>query len=407
LEAIVQLIRRWGNFGRKVLNRVRRNSFVQEKLDRIDAEIIDLDRPETYKRAKSDISHLACLRKRTSTALMSPSVIWGPYPAAFSENHRARLEPLPGLNLVELRNARLVPPGLAVTHAGQMVFSCRQFSPATIRQQWLKGMPAGQFPSTGKHDGSRPLVCLVRPGDHIFGHWLVDLLPIAWLAEKERPGEMNFLLSTEAPLFAIQLLRYLGIAENRLLRWDRKQGALDVPCLWMISPLRFNQFSHPMLKDFALDIREKLFPEMSRIETHRRIWISRRAWHAEKGKNFRVLTNAGEIEDAAKNFGFHCVQPEILSFPDQVALFANAECVAGEDGSALHMSLFAHSNLRVGNFRSDANGSLIQGSLCGVTGQPISYVFGVAVDKQTKGRSANFSIDLADAEKLFASMTSA
>ena len=39
--------------------------------------------------------------------------------------------------------------------------------------------------------------------------------------------------------------------------------------------------------------------------------------------------------------GFELVQPEELSFPEQVELFRSASCVLGEHGSGVHAAVFA------------------------------------------------------------------
>ncbi len=39
--------------------------------------------------------------------------------------------------------------------------------------------------------------------------------------------------------------------------------------------------------------------------------------------------------------GFEIVQPENLSFPDQVELLRSASCILGEHGSGMHSAVFA------------------------------------------------------------------
>ena len=43
-----------------------------------------------------------------------------------------------------------------------------------------------------------------------------------------------------------------------------------------------------------------------------------------------------------KSRGFEIVQPELLSFPEQVELFRSASCVLGEHGSGMHAAVFAN-----------------------------------------------------------------
>jgi hypothetical protein len=47
------------------------------------------------------------------------------------------------------------------------------------------------------------------------------------------------------------------------------------------------------------------------------------------------------MEQMAIARGFEIVQPEELSFPEQVELFRSASCILGEHGSGMHATVFA------------------------------------------------------------------
>ena len=47
------------------------------------------------------------------------------------------------------------------------------------------------------------------------------------------------------------------------------------------------------------------------------------------------------MEQMAISRGFEIVQPETLSFSDQVELFRSAGCILGEHGSGMHGAVFA------------------------------------------------------------------
>ena len=63
----------------------------------------------------------------------------------------------------------------------------------------------------------------------------------------------------------------------------------------------------------------------------------------EKPSHFRKMSNKLEIESIASDHGLHLISPELLSIPEQIALFSDARLVVGEFGSAMHNALFSPS----------------------------------------------------------------
>ncbi|MGE0362182.1 MAG: DUF563 domain-containing protein [Vicinamibacterales bacterium] len=68
----------------------------------------------------------------------------------------------------------------------------------------------------------------------------------------------------------------------------------------------------------------------------RRLYISRAA------TRHRQILNEDELTDSLQEFGFEIVQPEALSFDEQVRLFAAATIIVGSRGAALTNMIFAH-----------------------------------------------------------------
>lgn len=67
----------------------------------------------------------------------------------------------------------------------------------------------------------------------------------------------------------------------------------------------------------------------------RRLYISRAA------TRHRQIVNEDALTDSLKQFGFEIVQPEVLSFDEQVRLFAAATVIVGSRGAALTNMIFA------------------------------------------------------------------
>jgi capsular polysaccharide biosynthesis protein len=75
-----------------------------------------------------------------------------------------------------------------------------------------------------------------------------------------------------------------------------------------------------------------------------RIYLSRRSF---VGGSHRLLENEEELEAMLERHGFEIVTPETLPIADQIRLIANAEYVAGVDGSALHLCGFMRRGAKV------------------------------------------------------------
>lgn len=52
------------------------------------------------------------------------------------------------------------------------------------------------------------------------------------------------------------------------------------------------------------------------------------------------FANEAAVEDILARAGWRIVHPELLSFREQVAIFASSATVAGIEGSALHTAIF-------------------------------------------------------------------
>ena len=94
--------------------------------------------------------------------------------------------------------------------------------------------------------------------------------------------------------------------------------------------------------------------------TGERLFLSRR--HLDS----RRVTNIADIEAEFVRAGYRVLYPETLGLPDQIAQICGASAIAGENGSALHWSLYSQHIQRV-----DALGwSLpLQRGICALRGQ--------------------------------------
>ena len=78
----------------------------------------------------------------------------------------------------------------------------------------------------------------------------------------------------------------------------------------------------------------------------RKIAVSRRGW--TNSVNLRRLINTNRMERMLVDQGFEIHQPHTMSLADQRNLFHDADVIVGEDGSALHNTIYSRPGTRIG-----------------------------------------------------------
>jgi hypothetical protein len=218
---------------------------------------------------------------------------------------------------------------------------------------------------------------LARPGDNIYGHWLLDIFPLVWLTMVCAGLRVRYILRTTPPEYAIAWLQATGASTADFIFYDPEAEILEVERLLVASNLRRGNFLHPEIKKYR-----DWFEAVAGLEStelrggDRKICISRRDWAPPRFREFRQLLNREAVEARCLKHGFEIYQPEKQPLYQQIATFRQARLIVGESGSALHNSMFAGSEAVVGVMVAANRLSLIQGSLCTLFGQKIAYATG-------------------------------
>jgi capsular polysaccharide biosynthesis protein len=108
----------------------------------------------------------------------------------------------------------------------------------------------------------------------------------------------------------------------------------------------------------------------------RRLFLSRRSITRELGGNYRALLNEDALVEAFAERGYEIVEPELLAFPEQIRLFAEAELVVGLGGAALFNLVFSPPATRVVSIESGAAFAHNHAALFGALGHPFGFIFG-------------------------------
>ncbi|MDZ4142136.1 MAG: glycosyltransferase family 61 protein [Methylotenera sp.] len=126
------------------------------------------------------------------------------------------------------------------------------------------------------------------------------------------------------------------------------------------------------------------------VVKHKKIFIKRNS-------DYRNANNAKDIEDMLIAEGFFVVEPEKLSFKEQVNLFSNAEVLVGVTGAAFANLIFCKPETKIIILISDYK-NMIYGywqNMASAVGNKVTYVIGECADVSSQLHS-NFQIDLPD-----------
>lgn len=151
-------------------------------------------------------------------------------------------------------------------------------------------------------------------------------------------------------------------------------------------PKRLKIRSHGMFSRYGLvALRERLCQDTPKASD-----ASKSRIMVKRSSGIRNITNARQIEELLISKGFLVVEPERLTFAEQVGLFSNADVVVGATGAALANLIFCKPSTKVIIMISDHEGILYwywQNMACAV-GNRVTYVLGKCVDSFTHPHSS-------------------
>ena len=237
----------------------------------------------------------------------------------------------------------------------------------------LQRLSAREEPLTIRHVEGQ-IVMLSGPGSHIYGHWLIDILPrlFVLLSCGYDLGMLRYAVPARLPAFCCIYLKLLGINNDQLVFYDQNVELLEVEELILPTNLRYGSQIHPLMVEFFSLLRRQIADDLTSPfpGRGRRLFISRQG-----GEPSRTLQNRERIESIAIEAGYDVISPETLTVQDQMALFSSATEIVGEYGSGLHGSVFAPPGAVVLALRgSSHHPGFIQSGLGQVFRQPTGYV---------------------------------
>ncbi len=168
-----------------------------------------------------------------------------------------------------------------------------------------------------------------------WGMWLLHCIPSA--ADYVASGQKGLFGCWSKLGWQQQLLSFMGIAAEKMFQVDEWRTHV-------VKRLTFR--SYPNIDLYIGQKDKEIFSAIARQCLQRsdvcrspRIFVSRQTKSMPGAA--RRLANEAELSAALQAIGFVVVEPEQLSFDDQVALFASATAIVGLGGAGLFNAVFS------------------------------------------------------------------
>jgi len=227
---------------------------------------------------------------------------------------------------------------------------------------------------------------------NIYGHWLIDLIPGYLSMQRRTSKKVLILVVGPVPSFVDGILNFFNLATD-----------VVVSTLNCSSEIIYSITDYPIFRDFDFyniaDFRRLVAPKiLLGLKSHTKVrskkpgkyFLSRSQWR-DTYHDSRSLINRDGVLDFFSHSGFEIVHPENYTTIELISKLHNARIIAGEAGSAMHISIFCSPQTRFINLQSMRQEHLTQSSLCAIIKQHITYIWG---NNETEEWSSNYSIAL-------------
>lgn len=183
-------------------------------------------------------------------------------------------------------------------------------------------------------------------------HWLTETAPkLVLIDENANLSKLPVIIDDDLHPNILESLYYLNVHNRQLIPLKRGQ-ICKVKRLITISPVAYAPFDYkPGLKfeELKIDPSWAMFVPSGLHGLRNRLLnclpdsdhSSPVRLFLRRTSKFRQMQNAKEVEAMLQDLGFHLIEPESLSFAEQVKLFCRAEIIVAQAGAALGNMIFA------------------------------------------------------------------
>lgn len=182
---------------------------------------------------------------------------------------------------------------------------------------------------------TRPSLVITRPGDHNYGHFLLEMLPLAVLGRDILSDvDPDYLVGEVHPPMQDAMYRALRLAgiplrRTRMLGWREPRRFADLWCILGLT--QHGQYMAAEAARIAASVGRNVLPGPARK-------IFARRTGGQFGR--RPLMNQPAIEARLAKAGFEVVETNALTVEQQIATFKGATLVVGVSGAAMTNIVF-------------------------------------------------------------------
>ena len=246
--------------------------------------------------------------------------------------------------------------------------------------------------------------CFTDACAYNYAHWITEVLPrICQFCQSHEYLEVPIIINGGLHRNLMESLQTIAGTHREVITLSAGVGA-QVKQLLLTSAVGYVPFerrskwlknhSHGRFSPHALMALRKAVRE----ELEERPLTSKRRIFIKRNSGIRNITNAEEIERLLITYGFHVIEPEKLTFAQQVALFSNVDMVVGATGAAMANLIFCEPFARIiimiPVYRHTSYWYW-QNIACAV-GNRITYVLGKTNRTNISGIHSDFYVDPSD-----------
>ena len=174
-----------------------------------------------------------------------------------------------------------------------------------------------------------------------WGMWLLHCIPSATdYITSRHGGSFGCWFKLE---WQRKLLSFIGIPDEKLFQIDEWKIHV-VERLTFRSYPKIDLYVGPQDRQTFAAIAQRCL-QQSEAPRPSKIFVSRQTKSARGAA--RRLANEAELAEALERIGFTIVEPELMPFEDQVAVFASASAIVGLGGAGLFNAVFAKPGTKI------------------------------------------------------------
>ncbi|HUO53401.1 MAG TPA: glycosyltransferase 61 family protein [Rhodoblastus sp.] len=221
---------------------------------------------------------------------------------------------------------------------------------------------------------------VAQPESPNFGHFLLDVVPLMALGDEIGAPMLSWPLKP----WQKPIVERLGLKPGLLREIPARTHLIEEPVVSNRLAGLGAHIAHPGAKQTFERIR-------SHVAVANFADLPRKFFLMRGMKHNRALKNRVELAETLTAHGVVAVQPEILSFDQQVALFARAELVVAEFGAALANVVFCPPGAKVLEIISEGQHDPWSSHLCGMLGLEHVVYFQPLTEEERLSRGDRFA----------------